>query len=76
MGQKYCSNILYFCCQGSAENMEGGEGQAPPPAEKQIQHRANTTMHVCWHRNTSVSNKDHEKAVKVREMRTLLLVYK
>ncbi|XP_052782396.1 FERM, ARHGEF and pleckstrin domain-containing protein 2-like isoform X2 [Mya arenaria] len=40
------------------------DGEAPPSLEKQIQHRANTTMHVCWHRNTSVSRRDHEKAVK------------
>ena len=33
--------------------------------EKQIQHRANTTMHVCWHRNTSVSLRDHDKSVRV-----------
>lgn len=46
----------------STDNMEGEEG--PPSPEKQVQHRANTTMHVCWHRNTSVSKRDHEKAVK------------
>ncbi|XP_019617017.1 PREDICTED: FERM, RhoGEF and pleckstrin domain-containing protein 1-like isoform X2 [Branchiostoma belcheri] len=27
-------------------------------------HRANTTMHVCWHRNTSVSMADHTKSVE------------
>ncbi|XP_074658195.1 FERM, ARHGEF and pleckstrin domain-containing protein 2-like isoform X2 [Tubulanus polymorphus] len=36
----------------------------PPASEKQVQHRANTTMHVCWHRNTSVSFGDHQLAVK------------
>ncbi|XP_029649804.1 FERM, ARHGEF and pleckstrin domain-containing protein 2 isoform X2 [Octopus sinensis] len=39
-------------------------GTSPPSPEKQIQHRGNTTMHVCWHRNTSVSMRDHDKAVK------------
>lgn len=29
-----------------------------------IQHRANTTMHVCWHRNLSVSINDHRHAIK------------
>jgi len=29
-----------------------------------IQHRANTTMHVCWHRNLSVSINDHRQAIK------------
>uniref|UniRef100_A0A3P8Y0U5 FERM, ARHGEF and pleckstrin domain-containing protein 2 n=1 Tax=Esox lucius TaxID=8010 RepID=A0A3P8Y0U5_ESOLU len=32
--------------------------------DKQTQHRANTTMHVCWHRNTSVSMSDHSLAVE------------
>ncbi len=29
-----------------------------------IQHRANTTMHVCWHRNLSVSMYDHRQSIK------------
>lgn len=33
--------------------------------EGQGQHRANTTMHVCWYRNTSVSRADHSAAVEV-----------
>ncbi|GFR78712.1 FERM, RhoGEF and pleckstrin domain-containing protein [Elysia marginata] len=46
---------------GSGENVDGdGEKEK----EKPIQHRANTTMHVCWHRNTSVSMRDHDKALK------------
>lgn len=32
--------------------------------DKNVQHRANTTMHVCWHRSTSVSMRDHERAIK------------
>ncbi|KAJ8270401.1 hypothetical protein GJAV_G00114100 [Gymnothorax javanicus] len=32
--------------------------------DKQNHHRANTTMHVCWHRNTSVSMSDHCLAVE------------
>jgi FERM/RhoGEF/pleckstrin domain protein 2 len=31
--------------------------------QKQQQHRANTTMHVCWHRNTSVSSIDNHRSV-------------
>ena len=30
------------------------------------QRRANTTMHVCWCRHTSVSRADHSAAVEVR----------
>ncbi|XP_061593535.1 FERM, ARHGEF and pleckstrin domain-containing protein 2 isoform X5 [Cololabis saira] len=32
--------------------------------DRQTHHRANTTMHVCWHRNTSVSMSDHSLAVE------------
>ncbi|XP_056606724.1 FERM, ARHGEF and pleckstrin domain-containing protein 2 isoform X2 [Triplophysa dalaica] len=32
--------------------------------DKQSHHRANTTMHVCWHRNTSVSMYDHSLGVE------------
>ncbi|XP_040895729.1 FERM, ARHGEF and pleckstrin domain-containing protein 2 isoform X3 [Toxotes jaculatrix] len=32
--------------------------------DNQTHHRANTTMHVCWHRNTSVSMSDHSLAVE------------
>ncbi|KAM7160191.1 FERM, ARHGEF and pleckstrin domain-containing protein 2 isoform 6-T8 [Macrochelys suwanniensis] len=32
--------------------------------DTQSHHRANTTMHVCWYRNTSVSMTDHSVAVE------------
>ncbi|XP_068939468.1 FERM, ARHGEF and pleckstrin domain-containing protein 2 isoform X2 [Petaurus breviceps papuanus] len=32
--------------------------------DRQNHHRANATMHVCWHRNTSVSMSDHSVAVE------------
>nr|XP_048718679.1 FERM, ARHGEF and pleckstrin domain-containing protein 2 isoform X1 [Caretta caretta]XP_048718680.1 FERM, ARHGEF and pleckstrin domain-containing protein 2 isoform X1 [Caretta caretta] len=32
--------------------------------DRQSHHRANTTMHVCWYRNTSVSMTDHSVAVE------------
>ncbi|XP_027145858.1 FERM, ARHGEF and pleckstrin domain-containing protein 2 isoform X3 [Larimichthys crocea] len=37
--------------------------------DKQTHHRANTTMHVCWHRNTSVSMSDHSLAVESSVLR-------
>lgn len=40
--------------------------------DKQTHHRANTTMHVCWHRNTSVSMSDHSQAVEVLLLRPRL----
>lgn len=33
--------------------------------ERQAPHRGNTTVHVCWHRNTSVSMVDFSIAVEV-----------
>ncbi|KAJ8375209.1 hypothetical protein SKAU_G00057890 [Synaphobranchus kaupii] len=39
--------------------------------DKQMHHRANTTMHVCWHRNTSVSMSDHSLAVEGQRPNTI-----
>jgi len=44
--------------------------------EKQIQHRANTTMHVCWHRNTSVSSRDNNSVVENQLSGSLLRKFK
>ncbi|XP_033934581.1 FERM, ARHGEF and pleckstrin domain-containing protein 2 isoform X3 [Pseudochaenichthys georgianus] len=41
--------------------------------DKQTHHRANTTMHVCWHRNTSVSMSDHSQAVECTALQLSLL---
>uniref|UniRef100_A0A8C2EX70 PH domain-containing protein n=1 Tax=Cyprinus carpio TaxID=7962 RepID=A0A8C2EX70_CYPCA len=35
--------------------------------ERQTPHRGNTTVHVCWHRNTSVSMVDFSVALEVPE---------
>lgn len=56
------SSTENVCTTGSSDTDK--LGTSPPSPEKQIQHRGNTTMHVCWHRNTSVSLRDHDKAVK------------
>ncbi|XP_066201937.1 FERM, ARHGEF and pleckstrin domain-containing protein 2 isoform X1 [Saccopteryx leptura] len=42
------------------EDARGTHGSS----EGQGQHRANTTVHVCWYRNTSVSRADHSTAVE------------
>ncbi|MGH0154340.1 UNVERIFIED_CONTAM: hypothetical protein FKN15_027177 [Acipenser sinensis] len=39
--------------------------------DKQTHHRANTIMHVCWHRNTSVSMSDHSLAVEGQRPNTI-----
>ncbi|KAM5228659.1 FERM, ARHGEF and pleckstrin domain-containing protein 2 [Ctenodactylus gundi] len=46
--------------QESEEDIQSTRGSL----EGQGQHRANTTMHVCWYRNTSVSRADHSAAVE------------
>lgn len=44
----------------SAEIMTASSGSTKP-----YQHRSNTTVHVCWHRNTSVGREDYKKALLV-----------
>uniref|UniRef100_A0A8C5BTH3 FERM, ARH/RhoGEF and pleckstrin domain protein 2 n=1 Tax=Gadus morhua TaxID=8049 RepID=A0A8C5BTH3_GADMO len=46
--------------QESEDEMSSSHGSL----DKQAHHRANTTLHVCWHRNTSVSMSDHSLAVE------------
>ncbi|KAB1278778.1 FERM protein; ARHGEF and pleckstrin domain-containing protein 2, partial [Camelus dromedarius] len=43
-----------------SEDARGAGG----PLEGQGRHRANTTVHVCWHRSTSVSRADRSTAVE------------
>nr|XP_045367553.1 FERM, ARHGEF and pleckstrin domain-containing protein 2 [Camelus bactrianus] len=43
-----------------SEDARGAGG----PLEGQGRHRANTTVHVCWHRSTSVSRADRSAAVE------------
>lgn len=40
--------------------------------ERQAPHRGNTMVHVCWHRNTSVSMVDFSVAVEVRATGTVI----
>uniref|UniRef100_A0A8C5C203 FERM, ARH/RhoGEF and pleckstrin domain protein 2 n=1 Tax=Gadus morhua TaxID=8049 RepID=A0A8C5C203_GADMO len=49
-----------FFDQESEDEMSSSHGSL----DKQAHHRANTTLHVCWHRNTSVSMSDHSLAVE------------
>ncbi|KAG7263328.1 LOW QUALITY PROTEIN: hypothetical protein CRUP_002220 [Coryphaenoides rupestris] len=46
--------------QESEDDLSSSHGSL----DKQAHHRANTTLHVCWHRNTSVSMSDHSMAVE------------
>jgi len=62
------------CCvfgyTGSSEAVEetaveGSVMLSAAERQNQMQHRANATVHVCWHRNTSVSAKDMHVALQV-----------
>ncbi|XP_074154048.1 FERM, ARHGEF and pleckstrin domain-containing protein 2 isoform X3 [Sminthopsis crassicaudata] len=66
---------LLESCVGSGSNRPSGEVSGEQESEedahsshssldRQSLHRANTTMHVCWYRNTSVSMADHSVAVE------------
>uniref|UniRef100_F7AT12 Uncharacterized protein n=1 Tax=Ciona intestinalis TaxID=7719 RepID=F7AT12_CIOIN len=49
------------------QSSEDGEGSVRNSMERlkpPMQHRSNATMHVCWHRNTSVSSSDHLVSLK------------
>jgi FERM/RhoGEF/pleckstrin domain protein 2 len=45
----------------SSEVSDDSESES---VDRQIQHRTNTLMHVCWHRNTSVSMLERSTAVR------------
>ena len=55
--------MIDMCLTGSSEVADDLEAEIL--ADRQIQHRTNTLMHVCWHRNTSVSMTERSTAVRV-----------
>lgn len=63
------NNLLTFpeCPEDSSAEVESEDDMAAPltPAERPAPHRGNTMVHVCWHRNTSVSMMDYSIAVEV-----------
>uniref|UniRef100_A0A673N7R2 FERM, RhoGEF and pleckstrin domain protein 2 n=1 Tax=Sinocyclocheilus rhinocerous TaxID=307959 RepID=A0A673N7R2_9TELE len=56
------SPLLFF--SSPSQESEDDMNSSRCSLDKQSHHRANTTMHVCWHRNTSVSMSDHSLAVE------------
>ena len=64
------NKLLFFSLQASSENLDHSvvgtldEENINSIERSCIQHRANTTMHVCWHRNLSVSMIDHRQSIK------------
>ncbi|CAL8268101.1 unnamed protein product [Lota lota] len=64
--------------EDSSAEAESEDDTAPPRGslEKPAPHRANTTVHVCWHRNTSVSMLDFSIAVENQLSGNLLRKFK
>ena len=63
--------LISLCsCLASSENLDHSfvgtvdEEHLTHIERSCIQHRANTTMHVCWHRNLSVSTTDHRQSIQ------------
>ncbi|XP_045074992.1 FERM, ARHGEF and pleckstrin domain-containing protein 1-like [Coregonus clupeaformis] len=71
--------------QSDSKSPEEGGGEADPEEElsasrssleRQAAQRGNTTVHVCWHRNTSVSMVDFSVAVENQLSGNLLRKFK
>uniref|UniRef100_A0A8C5K9L4 FERM, ARHGEF and pleckstrin domain-containing protein 2 n=1 Tax=Jaculus jaculus TaxID=51337 RepID=A0A8C5K9L4_JACJA len=62
-GDPVCTHMPRSSDEVNMEELEDAWGTRGS-LEGQCQHRANTTMHVCWYRNTSVSRADHSAAVE------------
>jgi hypothetical protein len=50
-------------CNQSADTIGSNEQNSYNEQKQQHQQRANTTMHVCWHRNCSVSCVDNHRSL-------------
>ncbi|XP_029470817.1 FERM, ARHGEF and pleckstrin domain-containing protein 2 [Rhinatrema bivittatum] len=66
----FLQNSVYNCSNRSSDEVsveqesEDDIHSSRSSLDRQSHHRANTTMHVCWYRNTSVSMTDHNVAVE------------
>lgn len=63
---------VHLLFSGSSEEVLDKTGMADDSSASangkeraQQQQRSNTTVHVCWHRNTSISSQDHLLALEV-----------
>ena len=60
---------------GSSEALDDchDDMNTPSSPDRQMQQRANTTVHVCWHRSTSVGLKDHHVALLVSSIYLIIV---
>lgn len=59
---------MYFLVLGSVDEVGDGtgvEGDRTSCGGAKASQRSNTTVHVCWHRNTSISYSDQLRAFQV-----------
>ncbi|XP_030636646.1 FERM, ARHGEF and pleckstrin domain-containing protein 1 isoform X3 [Chanos chanos] len=61
---------------GADQESEDDLSASRTSLERQMPHRANSTVHVCWHRNTSVSMVDFSVAVENQLSGNLLRKFK
>lgn len=61
----YIRKTCGFFTSGSTEGLDEA---CHEPNDRQIQpqYRANTTVHVCWHRMISVGGREHQVTLQVR----------
>uniref|UniRef100_A0A8C6SRT2 FERM, ARHGEF and pleckstrin domain-containing protein 1 n=1 Tax=Neogobius melanostomus TaxID=47308 RepID=A0A8C6SRT2_9GOBI len=71
------TDLLMKCPEDSAEAESEDDMSAPQTSsERPTSHRGNTMVHVCWHRNTSVSMMDYSIAVENQLSGNLLRKFK
>ncbi|KAK7882497.1 hypothetical protein WMY93_028671 [Mugilogobius chulae] len=64
------------CPEDSSAEAESEDETPHVPSERPTPHRGNTMVHVCWHRNTSVSMMDYSIAVENQLSGNLLRKFK
>ncbi|XP_033842699.1 FERM, ARHGEF and pleckstrin domain-containing protein 1-like isoform X2 [Periophthalmus magnuspinnatus] len=64
------------CPEDSSAEAESEDDTPHVPSERSTPHRGNTMVHVCWHRNTSVSMMDYSIAVENQLSGNLLRKFK
>ncbi|KAJ0070300.1 hypothetical protein NL108_007644, partial [Boleophthalmus pectinirostris] len=64
------------CPEDSSAEAESEDETPHVPSERSTPHRGNTMVHVCWHRNTSVSMMDYSIAVENQLSGNLLRKFK
>lgn len=65
--------LVFF--KGSSDEIMDQCGTEASTQTKPQSQRSNTTVHVCWHRSTSISMKDELISVEVSTLQSTRLIY-